>query len=204
VNRHDDSETIENKKGGNEMNSSTDHQLLVQRLEKLERQNRRFRIGALLVLLIVGLLVVIGARPANIVQAEKFVLVDQSGRTMATLGPDANGLPGVSIKDMSTGKERVWLGLWGKGTEVGLGLYDQNNKERSRLGILANGTMRLSVNDDSGKLRAWLGQSGNGKESGVGFYDANEKERAWIGIAGGTSPRVIFYDADHKESWGAP
>jgi len=204
VNRHDDSETIENKKEGNEMNSSTDHQLLVQRLEKLERQNRRFRIGALLVLLIVGLLVVIGARPANVLQAEKFTLVDQSGRTMATLGPDANGLPGVSIKDMSTGKERVWLGLWGKGTEVGLGLYDQNNKERSRLGILANGTMRLSVNDDSGKLRAWLGQSGNGKESGVGFYDANEKERAWIGIAGGTSPRVIFYDADHKESWGAP
>ena len=186
------------------MNSSTDHQLLVQRLEKLERQNRRFRIGALLVLLIVGLLVVIGARPANVLQAEKFALVDQSGRTMATLGPDAYGLPGVSIKDMSTGKERVWLGLWGKGTEVGLGLYDQNNKERSRLGILANGTMRLSVNDDSGKLRAWLGQSGNGKESGVGFYDANEKERAWIGIAGGTSPRVIFYDADHKESWGAP
>jgi hypothetical protein len=98
----------------------------------------------------------------------------------------------------------VWLGLWGKGTEVGLGLYDQNNKERSRLGILATGTMRLSINDDAGNLRAWLGQSGNGKESGVGFYDGNEKERAWIGIAGGTAPRVIFYDADHKESWGAP
>src|SRR6266568_8517099 len=96
---------IRKQKGGNEMNSSTDHGPLVKRLEKLERQNRRFRIGALLVLLIVGSLVVIGARPANVLQAEKFTLVDQSGRTMATLGPDANGLPGVSIKDMSTGKE---------------------------------------------------------------------------------------------------
>jgi hypothetical protein len=195
---------LENKKGGSEMNSSTDHLFLVRRLEKLERQNRRFRIGALLVLLMVGSLVVIGARPANVIQAEKFVLVDQSGRTLATLGPDANGLPGLSIKDISTGKERGWLGLWGRGKEVGLGLYDQNEKERSRLGILADGTTRLSISDDSGNLRAWLGQSGNGKESGVGFYDGNEKERAWIGIAGGTTPRVIFYDAAHKESWGAP
>jgi len=186
------------------MNSSTDHLHLAQRLEKLERQNRRFRIGALLLVLIVGSLVVIGARPANIVQAEKFVLVDQSGRTMATLGPDANGLPGLSVKDMSSGKERVWLGLWGKGKEVGLGLYDQNSKERSRLGILADGTTRLSISDDAGNLRAWLGQSGNGRESGVGFYDGNEKERAWMGVAGGTAPRVIFYDAAHKESWGAP
>lgn len=186
------------------MNSSTDNLLLVERLEKLERQNRRLGIGALLVLLFVGSLVVIGARPANVLQADRFVLVDQSGRALATLGPDTNGLPGLSIKDTSTGKERVWLGLWGRGKEVGLGLYDQNQKERSRLGILADGTTRLSINDDSGNLRAWLGQSGNGKESGVGFYDGNEKERAWMGVAGGTAPRVIFYDANHKESWSSP
>jgi hypothetical protein len=104
----------------------------------------------------------------------------------------------------ANGKERSWLGLWNKGQEVSLGFFDQNSKERSRLGILASGITRLNIDDDNGKLRAWIGQSGSGKESGIGFYDAAEKERAWLGIAQGTTPRVIFYDLSHNESWAAP
>lgn len=186
------------------MNSPTDLTFITNRIEKLERQNRRLKIGALLALLIVGSLVVIAARPLNVQTAEKFVVVDASGRTLAVLGPDTEGLPGLSIRDTVTGKERAWLGLWGQGKEVNLGFYDRNQKERSRLGILADGTARLNIDDDAGKLRAWFGQSGGGKESGVGFYDANEKERAWLGIASGTTPRVILYGADHKETWSNP
>src|SRR5262249_1488541 len=127
---------------------------LLQRVQKLERQNHRFKIGALLALLIVGLLVVIAARPVSVQTAEKFVVVDSSGRTIAFLGPDSDGQPGLSIRDLSTGKERAWLGLWDKGKEVSLGFYDRNQKERSRLGILADGTARLNLDDDSGNLRA--------------------------------------------------
>jgi len=186
------------------MHSPTEFGCLTKRIEKLERQNRRFKIGAMPVLLIVGSLVVIAARPANVQQAERFVLVDATGRTLAFLGTDVNGLPGLSIRDLSSGKERVWLGLWGKGTEVNLGFYDQNQKERSRLGLLADGTMRLNIEDTAGNLRAYLGQSASGKESGVGFYDASERERAWMGIGGGTTPRVVLYSTDHKESWSTP
>lgn len=186
------------------MYNSNDLSLLVQRLEKLERQNRFFKIAALLALLAVASAFSIAARPANIVTAERFVVQDSSGKTIATLGPDTDGLPGLSIKDSNTGKERAWLGLWSKGQEASLGFFDQNAKERSRLGILANGLTRLSIDDDNGKLRAWIGQSGGGKESGIGFYDANEKERAWMGIAQGTMPRVILYDLNHKESWTTP
>jgi hypothetical protein len=186
------------------MNNSSDLSMLVQRMEKLERQNRFFKIAAVLAFLVIASLFLIAARPANVETAEKFVVVDSSVKTLATLGPDADGLPGLSIKDPTTGKERSWLGLWNKGQEASLGFYDQNAKERTRLGILANGLTRLNIDDENGKLRAWFGQSGGGKESGIGFYDASEKERAWLGIAQGTTPRVIFYDATHNESWSAP
>ncbi|HYX28359.1 MAG TPA: hypothetical protein VE863_07320 [Pyrinomonadaceae bacterium] len=186
------------------MENSIDYAVLVQRMTKLERQNRLFKIAMVLALLVVASLFLIAARPADVVTGSKFVVQDSSGKAIATLGPDADGLPGLSIKDPTTGKERAWLGLWNKGQEVSLGFYDQNAKERTRLGILANGITRMNIDDASGKLRAWFGQSGGGNESGVGFYDANEKERAWLGIAQGTTPRVIFYDANHDESWSAP
>src|SRR5207245_934902 len=186
------------------MHSLTDLSFLMKRIEKLERQNRHFKIGAMLALLIVGSLVLIAARSANVQQAERFLLVDATGRTLAFLGTDADGLPGLSIRDLSSGKERAWLGLWGKGREVNLGFYDQNQKERSRLGLLADGTMRLNIEDTAGNLRAYLGQSAGGKESGVGFYDADQRERAWMGIGGGTTPRVVLYSTDHKESWSTP
>ena len=174
------------------------------RIGKLECQNRLFKIAALIAVLAVGTLFLIAARPVDVQTAEKFIVADSSGKTIAVLGPDAEGLPGLSIKDPTTGKERSWLGLWNKGQEVSLGFYDQNAKERSRLGILASGVTRLNIDADTGKLRAWFGQSGGGKESGVGFYDANEKERAWFGLAQGTAPRVILYDASHKEAWSTP
>ncbi len=186
------------------MDNSNDFSALVERMARLERQNRLFKIAAVLALLVVASLFLIAARPADVITAARFVVQDASGKTIATLGPDADGLPGLSIKDPSTGKERSWLGLWNKGQEVSLGFYDQNSKERSRLGILASGITRPNNDDDNGKLRAWIGHSGGGKESGIGFYDGNEKERAWLGIAQGTTPRAIFYDLDHNESWSAP
>ncbi len=186
------------------MNNSNDISFLMQRMAKLERQNRFFKIAGLLALLAVASAFFIAARPANVVTADRFVVQDSTGKTIATLGADADGLPGLSIKDPTTGKERSWLGLWNKGQEVSLGFFDQNSKERSRLGILATGITRLNIDDDNGKLRAWIGQSGGGKESGIGFYDGNEKERVWLGIAQGTTPRVIFYDLSHAESWSAP
>src|SRR4051812_7778776 len=186
------------------MDNSNDLSSVMQRMERLERQNRFFKIAALLLLMAVASVFLVAARPANVVTAERFVVQDASGKTIATLGVDPDGLPGLSIKDPTTGKERSWLGLWNKGQEVSLGFFDQNAKERSRLGILANGITRLNIDDDNGKLRAWIGQSAGGKESGIGFYDGSEKERAWFGIAQGTSPRIILYDPSHNESWYAP
>ena len=88
------------------MYNSIDLSVLVQRMEKLVQQNRLFKIAAILALLVIASLFLIAARPLDVQTAEKFVVVDPSGKTLATLGADSDGLPGLSIKDPTTGKER--------------------------------------------------------------------------------------------------
>src|SRR5215831_872034 len=129
---------------------------LTQRLEKLERQNRRFKIAGLVVLLFAGSFVLMGVRSLDVIQGEKFVLVNSSGQTMATLGADSSGRPGLSILDPVTGKERGWFGMWGTG-EVGLGFFDKDDKERSRLGITSDGVTRLTFKDGSENQKGWFG-----------------------------------------------
>src|ERR1043166_330449 len=90
------------------MNTEKDLSVLVTRLEKLERQNRVFKILGVLIILAGGAMLLMGARPMEVLQAERFVLVDPSGQTAATLGLDGSGRPGLSIKDKVTGKERLW------------------------------------------------------------------------------------------------
>ena len=174
------------------MQSATPLTDLNERLGKLERQNRLFRIGGLVALLVVGSLLLIAARPQNTQQAEKFVLVDSSGRTTAVLGVDTDGHPGLSVKDPATGNERAWLGLWGT-NEVSLGFFDKDQKERSRIGILTDGTMRLSIFDAAGKNKFWLGQSG------ISFYGNDDKERAWFGMHTNGQPGVSLYASDMKQ-----
>src|SRR5437764_14923419 len=97
------------------MNTEKDLSLLVTRLEKLERQNRFFKILGVMILLAAGAALFMGARPLDVLQAERFVLVDSSGQTTATLGPDGFGRPGLSIEDSATSDERVWVGMCGVG-----------------------------------------------------------------------------------------
>src|SRR2546430_959258 len=170
------------------MNTEKDLSLLVTRLEKLERQNRFFKILGVMILLTAGAALFMGARPLDVLQAERFVLVDSSGQAMATLGPDGSGRPGLSIKDKATGKERVWLGMWGA-SEAGLGFFDKNGKERSRLGITTDDVTRLSFYDAADNQKAWFGIT-NGGQPTVSLWAAGLKQRAWIGISAGNKPAV--------------
>ena len=85
------------------MNIEKDLSLLVTRLEKLERQNRFFKILGVMILLAAGAALFMGARPLDVLQAERFVLVDSSGQAMATLGPDVTSF---SETGLTQGRER--------------------------------------------------------------------------------------------------
>jgi hypothetical protein len=77
------------------------------RIARLERENRRLRVGALLGLLTVAAVLLLGqARPARVLEAEAFVLRDRAGVALAGLEVDDDGYPRLGLYDRN-GKVRV-------------------------------------------------------------------------------------------------
>lgn len=81
---------------------------IAQRLEKLERDNRRLKAIALTALLLPGALLLMGeARASHTVTANKFVLQDEQGRTRAVLETNSMG-SALTYLD-ATGRKRMVL-----------------------------------------------------------------------------------------------
>jgi hypothetical protein len=76
---------------------------LVRRLERVERENRRLkRIGFAVLAGITALVLMGQAKPdkvAEVVEAEKFVLREPSGKLRASLGVGADGVASLSLTD---------------------------------------------------------------------------------------------------------
>ncbi len=98
---------------------------LVQRMEKLEKANRRLKLAGVLVLTLVGCLLLLGvASPKRTVEAEAFILRDANGEMRAVLGMGVEG-PSLSLYDANEVPRAVLLVLEG---EPALFLYDANGK----------------------------------------------------------------------------
>jgi hypothetical protein len=126
--------------------------VIMQRLQRLENQNRRLKTGGILLLLILGSFAAAAAPSAQsaqtTVQAQRFVLVDASGKEFASLGFDDSDRPGLSLRDAA--RERVWLGNWG-GTEPGIGFFDAEGNERAWIGVTNKNLPRVVLYDPSRK-----------------------------------------------------
>jgi hypothetical protein len=83
------------------------------RLDKLERQNRRFRLALILVgITVCAALLTAKALPASqTVVAQRFLVADANGTIRAGLGLSSYGVPSLIIAD-GAGKPRVALTLW--------------------------------------------------------------------------------------------
>lgn len=82
--------------------------MLTQRLDRLERELRRWRLTALFSGLLLGTLVLMGQAPANrrVVEAEKFVLRNLDGKVRAVLGAEMPGSAPLSAQTR-------WFGQYG-------------------------------------------------------------------------------------------
>jgi hypothetical protein len=96
---------------------------LVQRLDRLERENRRLKgAGLLAVAGLAGLLLMGQARPVRTIEAEQLIIKNQFGQQVIWMGADRNGLPDIMLSDME-GWGRIslslspngegYVGLWG-------------------------------------------------------------------------------------------
>ena len=122
-------------------------QILMSRLERLERDNLRIKKACIGLLAIAALVVFCGAQPNR---DEGIVLRDRAGKVRARLGVASDNIVRLSLYDR-WGKQRVFLGESG----------DRDNP-----------TPRLTIKDRQEKVRIRLGFSDNG-QARVRLYDAN-------------------------------
>jgi hypothetical protein len=159
-----------------------------ERLESLERglsaakrRNKYLLIG--LVALAVAWAFTITTRTVraqsneNIVQAERFELVDSEGNVCAELSVFDSG-PGLVLYD-ENGTIRAGLTVSDE-SGPGLSLFDENETFRAR----------LAVSDAFGP--------------GLALYDENEKNRAKLAVLDEFGPGLYLYDEDERPVWSAP
>ncbi len=166
--------------------------LLAERLENLERDNRRLRrygtmmgvgLACLLGLTIAlflysGRLGLGGAVPENIA-ARQFTIRDSRGTVRGSWGLGGDGTIRLLLSD-AAGRPRVRLSLLPDGSS-GLSLADSANRKMVAVGVLPDLTSSFVMSDRSGLPRAVLGVSNDGS-SNIVFADRGGAMKAGFGV----------------------
>ncbi len=152
---------------------------IIERLEKVERQNRRLKRAAFTVLLLAGVVMVMGqAHLSRTIVAQKFVLTDTRGETRAVLTA-----AGIDPSLLLTPGEAMFA------------LYDTNGRVGAVLTAGPEGS-HLQLADANQRVSADLGVHVYGPA--LSLYDANGKERLSLNVHRDLSgaPEVSLSDSD--------
>ena len=171
------------------MTQTSDWSVVMERLEKLEKQNRGLKQAGAVALIVVAAILLMGqAATKKTVEANEFILKDASGKVRAKLfmkeGPD------LVFYD-SNGKDLAWLGVHPLLGPT-LSFYSANGKSgplRDGLAIDLNQT-GLAIFDDSGF------------ETRIGSTDLITAATGETHTTSAAS--VILFNKDKKVLWKAP
>ena len=138
-----------------------------ERLKRLEKQNRRLKMAAALVIIFISPFILMSAagHKGRTVEARQIVLKDDEGHTRAVLGMRSAG-PGLALYGAEGDKVQALLTVLQTGPV--LGLYDADGTTRALLGVTPKGAS-LTFNDAEGKLRAEMSFSGDAPQ--LTFFD---------------------------------
>jgi hypothetical protein len=150
---------------------ASDTRMILDRLDRLEKQNVRLKLALTLCTIVAGCLIFTGARfgKGRTVTARRIVLKDETGTTRAILGMRSAG-PGLALYDASGDNLEALLTVLETGPV--LSLYDANGATRVLLGVTPKGAT-LAFNDRRGKLRAEMGFSSSAPH--MTFFDRKGK-----------------------------
>ena len=169
--------------------------ILRDRVDRLERGNRRLRRFGLFAFLGVGFLVVMGQTSSGIVpeviEAKRFVVKDAGGRNLAALGTDRDGAPLLVLTNLDGG-----LGATLEVTAARrptLTLYDRDSHSRAIMSVDSEGSPSLSLNDKTGTPRVCLAVATQGS-GGLVLYGDKNTARASLGLGTSWSPYLVFMD----------
>jgi len=135
---------------------------LARRAERLERQNRRLKLGGLVVLALLGLLLFLGAEPEpgpgeyqpgpsqyQTLEAEQFLMLDKTDIVRGGLWVDEKKVATLALGDKK-GVVRAALRVTADG-QPALELYSEKGIVQARLAIDSNGP-GLELRDFEGNL----------------------------------------------------
>ena len=164
---------------------------ILNRLDELERDNRRLRRYATTMLLVVAMVLGLGAAllyysarsglpgSPNSVSARQYTLRDSKGVTRGAWGIGEDGAVRFVLSDAG-GRQRVRLSLLQDGS-AGLSFADSVDRKLAVLGLLPDHTTNLALTDPAGIPRVVLGVNPNGSSNLV-FADQSGATRAGLGV----------------------
>ena len=168
---------------------------LHERIERIEKQNRRLKNTMFFLVLSFLALAVMGAKAGpndghfRQIIAESISFVDGSGQELMLMGSSEEG---TGIKVLNKAGKKV-LGIGIAGDEGGSGILVADKEGRPRIGLgLDEGVPSVVMVDENGKKILAMG----GNEKGYGFVvmDENEVERAGLGFKNGDTGVMIYDD----------
>jgi hypothetical protein len=164
---------------------------IVNRLDQLERDNRRLRRYVTAMLVVIAMVLGLGASliwyssrsglpgSPQTVAARQFVLRDANGKVRGALGLGDDGAVRLVLSDPNE-RQRVRLSLLEDGS-AGLSFADSSDRKLAVFGLLPDYTTNLALTDPAGIPRAVLGVSPDGSSNLV-FADQSGNTRAGLGV----------------------
>ena len=199
---------------------------LLQRLDRMERENLRLKMAGVVVLAVIAAVVLMGqatgSKVAKVVEAEEFALLDKNGVRRAVLGATAGRV--ALILTNKDGKGSAWLEVETDGT-ARLVLADKELNERVVLALFPDGSASVAFAETGRRVRAYLGvlesearlslvaankKAGihlavkpNGSSSQMNLRDTSGTKRATI-LLDVEGPIFGLLDKAGKVIWSAP
>jgi hypothetical protein len=171
---------------------------MTQRLEAVEQETRRVkRVGAMTVATIAALVLMGQAMPpkaTKVVEAEQFVLRDRRGKARAWLNM-SDGSVNFALADTNE-RTRTLLYLLEDGTH-GLILATQDGQTRVEVKVGGNGVPTLSLVDNNGN-RIGMFVLSDGKPA-IGLVDPAQKLRGSLGLETDGQVRLTLSDRNATE-----
>ena len=167
-----------------------------QRLETLERSNRRLKKSLIALGTTMAVMLVMGAKMGmndgyfRNITAGSVTIIDKTGKELVTIGKQDDLGSGIRIYN-DQGKRVVGIGISADQRGSGMLVADNNGVPRFGLGM-DGGVPSIAITDGSGNKIMALG--GNEQGYGLVIMDEKEVERAAIGYKMGNSGVAIFND----------
>ncbi len=146
-----------------------------------------------------------GARdaPLKAVEAKEFVIVDEKGRTLIRIGPDAEGTHRAVVEFLDNdGQRRILLGIDNNGAP-GISLIDPEDGKLVVLDIPRKSGGALAFRDREAKSGILLG-SGPAGVSALGFMGDDGRAHIQIGLKPDGSGQVTVLDRLGNISFRTP